>query len=299
MRREVVQAALAAALVGVGEAAHGELVSWPVRLALLRAATTPAARRPVYVFVECLHPLVAAMNVPGPFAEDGGRFYPCLIPYANMSAQHLALHRRLRAMAARGEVRFVGIDVQVATAHLAPFWERMPGGEPALDALVRRVVQKHGRGFTLGDGADRNRRNARIIAELMRTLTPAAAAAGPCFYWAHNAHVARGGQETRADASYRLEGWYLARALGAGRYLSVLTYAPVLWAMWGRSPREGPKRFLEPSPRTRALFAAGPRTLRLHLHPALPEGTVVSDYFRQGDADWLITVPEAPRLRPL
>lgn len=276
---------LSARLVGVGEAAHGELVSWPTRVRLLRAALRQSPDEPIVVFLEQLHPFVAAMNVPGEFFvdPDGGDSHPFLIADANWSAEHLLIHENLRRLSGAGRVIFVGIDVQVGLfPHL---WKALPGGEPRVDELTKRTVEKHARGFKRGNGADRNRRNTAVILSIMRELR----AGAPSFYWAHNEHVAVASQNTRASREYRVEGDLLRRALPAGAYVSVLTYSPRMWNVWGA---EKPRLMIEPSSTTRRFFGA-PRTTRMS---DLPDGMVLNDLIRSDDADWVVASPTSPKM---
>lgn len=281
-----------AALVGVGEDAHGELVSWPVRIKLLRAAIkrmSEPSRGPVFVFVEQLHPFLAAMNARAPRfrLHEGTHFYPYLLHRANMSVEHLTVHRKLRRMAATGRVRFVGVDVQAA--EFPWLWEQLPGGDAGLDALVRAVVARHAPRFlrARNRGSVRNRCNARIIRDLMGALQPV----DPSFYWAHNGHVAKASRETReAHPAYELEGALLGRWKPAVSYRAVLTYSPRLWHVWA-----GPQRLArEQQSAARELFGGRPQAL-----PRLPSNVELSGLFRDGDADWYVTVPEAPRMRML
>jgi hypothetical protein len=276
----------AAELVGVGEAAHGELLSWGTRLDLLKSALSRTSEN-VVVFVENLHPFVSAMNVRGNFLRHDERtFYPFLCADANCSRQHLRIHEELRAL--NSAVRFVGVDVQVTS--FPDLWRQTQTGDAALDSAVRRAVERRGSGFVPGWGADRNRRNARIILDLMSAIR-----ATTYFYWAHNAHVCLSCQESRATAGYETEGSLLRAALGA-RYRSVLTYAPRLWCAWGTG---GARQYvlLERSERARRMFGgkldrSGRRELR-----RLPRGLAVDDgMFRDGDFDLLVVSPRGPRL---
>jgi hypothetical protein len=275
---------LAAQLVGVGEMAHGELMSWPIRIRLLRAAL---AHGPVVVFMEHLHPYLAAMNVPGKFEIEDGKFYPFLMSDANMSTEHLAIHKRLRKLSGGGRVVFIGIDVQVSAFPV--LWDALPGGDPATDAMVRAVIKKHSGGFKIGDGTVRNIRNAAIILDLMHELR---AKASKFFYWAHNGHVGYGEPATRKPGTkFMLEGELLRRALPTDGYKAVLTYSPgPVWTFWG-SPKQ--KRMMEPSPETRRFFKNAPKTMRM---ASLPVGIVMDELFTSSDADWVVVSPSSPRM---
>jgi hypothetical protein len=271
---------LRAQLIGVGENAHGELVSWSTRLRLLRAALRRFPDDPIVVFVEQMHPYLAAMNTPGAFHVDHG-FHPHLMVDANRSIEHLAIHKKLRKLSAAGRVVFVGVDVQIVRfPHL---WSALPGGDRKVDAIIRKVATSHGRGFVPGDGADRNRRQAAIIAEVMRELRTGPA---PCFFWAHNEHVAYGSANTRADKQYRVEGDLLRQVLA---YKSVLTYSPRLWHVWGGATK--PKEMVEPSAATRRFFSRTPRTVRM-----ANVDVVLSELFTSTDADWVVAIPTSPKL---
>lgn len=281
--------ALTCQLVGVGEKEHGELGSWPTRLRLLHAAVSAAPRgKPVVVFMEQLHPFLAAMNAHGgrrfDLATEPGRFHPYIIHGANMSAEHLALHRRLRRWSAAGRVRFVGVDVHVVA--FPGLWAQLPPGDVALDALVRRTVERHGAGF-VGSGSvmPRNVRNVAILKALMRAL--GATTARPFFYWAHNSHVAR--DQVGTSDAYRLDGSMLGPV---PQYLSVLTYSPRMWQL-EQSLRQ--RLVQDDSPRVRRQLLERRRTW---VAPGLPPGVpILGRQFRTGDADWFVISCGLPPVR--
>ncbi len=286
MQRDV----LTAQLVGVGEAAHGELMSWATRIRLLNAALRRHAQ-PVVVFTEQAHPLVAAMNAPGGFELHPPEFVPHLLPFAQLSAEHLAIHRRLRRLSAAGRVVFVGVDV--AAGCFPELWRAglLPGGDARTDAIVRAAIDRHSRGFKRGDGTARNQRNAAVILDLMRELPRAPM----YFYWAHNGHVAYDHLKPERDRHYQLEGELLRRALPPGAYRAVLTYSPgPVWSFWGDVKKQ--RRALEPSRAARLFFKERPTTMRMS---SLPEGLVLNRLFRASDADWVVVVATSPRMTPL
>ena len=75
-------------------------------------------------------------------------------------------------------------------------------------------------------------------------------------YFAHNEHVSVRSHKKGlwgASAPYVADGAYLRLAEGRGRpYRSIGTYAPSLWAYWGKMT---PRRVLERSPETKRYCA--------------------------------------------
>lgn len=246
MNANLLRAAEAADVIGIGEDAHGELVSWPTRLCLTRALCKRGYD--VVILCEQLHPFVARMNDKR-FkllrAEDND-FVPYMTGGANMSKEHTSYHRRFHALAHSPEnkVRFVGIDVQIVEhAYLWDVPDLRPNDETEDYNETRAMIHRYEKEF-LRDahkdskrGATRNKVNARIISELVESSRKASKRPTKFLYFAHNGHVARSisfGPDA-SDKCYRPDGWHLARCDGF-KYLAIATYALYLPNVWGMIP---------------------------------------------------------------
>lgn len=245
----VVDAVERCAVVGVGEHAHGDLVSWRWREAIMRELRRRGV--PFVVLCENLDFYVRGARRQGGRRlefrrhESGGltSFTPHLVAGSDLTREHMRVTRRVARLAG-GHV--YGIDAQAAGfPHLA--------AAPSPGDYVSRIA---GASFRLWqaapeaqrrDGALRNRLNADTILAALRSAPPRPGLARPgaprpkLLYFAHNEHVATGCRAARENRAYQTEGALLRAALGDA-YLSVATWAPRLWALWGARARRAGAR---------------------------------------------------------
>lgn len=234
-----------ARVIGIGEHAHGDEVSWAWRLAVMRALARAGHRRLVVLCenVDCLvaglrrgrqgrRPTAVAFD-----RNDGDPpsayppFTPHLVPGSCRSAVHLAAAREV-ARLARGRV--FGVDVAYlrhAGLDRPPCADRRAYVSRVHAALdVRRRCAAAGPAAAVG-GALRNALNAETILAIARDQP----AGSTVLYFAHNEHVALACAAARADptGAYVTEGALLRAALPRGGYRALATYSPCMWAFWG------------------------------------------------------------------
>lgn len=227
----VIDLASRADVVGIGEHAHGELTSWKFRLSIVKGLRDLGKR--VVVLSEHTESSVQNMNLPGrgvPYRRGAHRFQPSIMFDADKSVEHLEITRAFKAMSG---VEYYGIDVQVLG--FLWMWKRVREG-PVRNILKRylKIWRSHKRRNTpeSRSGALRNTLNARVIRAFVRTFRRTPEGKTAVFvYFAHNEHIALSCHNTREDTTYVTEGPFLAAP--PLRFLSIATYAPVQWSLWG------------------------------------------------------------------
>lgn len=205
-------------VIGIGEHAHGELLSWGPRLEAVRAV----GRDKVVVLLDNLDYYVSGFRRrPVRFETNpDGSFMPHMAAFGDRTAEHLEVCRAFAGL----HVPCYGIDVQALNF---PHMMQQRG-------LVGRALAEHRaawEGATAAErkaGGLRNRLNAETILWFARRFPRRTV-----LYFAQNEHVALACDNSRRDPGYVTEGAVLRSALGAGGYLSVATFAPTLWCMWG------------------------------------------------------------------
>ena len=208
-------------VVMIGEAAHGELVSWPLRLAVVRRWITDGHR--VLIMCETLDAYVKPMNTARgcPIVYDDGFFHPSLMPFAVFSREHMNIMHEFWMM--RSSCRFVGIDVQALDF-------------PKIRGTSREIRDIHARHKAAWDrakdnttfrGTERNRINAATIRSLCDND-----ATTKKVYFAHNEHVSKDCSESRRNPAYFTEGAIFSRSNGVS-VLSVATWARNMCHTWG------------------------------------------------------------------
>lgn len=234
---------LAARVIGVGEHAHGDTVSWHWREAILNFLSS----RGFEVIVACEQADAFLENFrgqrledlngdesswswwPPPPAseeqskdtnreEDRALFYPHLLPFSCYHPLQLEFARRMsRIASASSSVSFVGIDVQQLS---------FPALRTRMSGLLRRhgITRETARAWTGAHdttrrrGALRNRLNAHILVRLAETTRQKKTGAREgddnnikVLYFAQNEHVAtrtpsRSASPSSSSSSYVVEG---------------------------------------------------------------------------------------------
>jgi hypothetical protein len=230
-------------VVGLGEHAHGELLSWKRRLALVKSWVREGAK--VLVLCENLDYYVQGLRDEGArlrFEFEDVRvngvehtvFTPNLMAYADRTHEHLEMTRAFASLGGGG-VTFYGVDVQLLDH---PHLVSRTRTSALKDAVMLHRPAWERCSHTDRRGAERNRLNAETILRMAR-MHPL----HKVIYFAHNEHVAFGCAQTRRDPTYVTEGAILKRRLGP-LYTAVATFAPVTWSVLWRAPersgRPGP-----------------------------------------------------------
>lgn len=226
-------------IVGVGENAHGEEVSWPFRVDFMQHLKEKKVK--MAVLCENLDFYVKAFRKrPTKFhiyrSNDTAEFMPYLMPDANRTQIQMDAAAEIARLS---NGRVYGIDIQQVDF---PFMWHNCG------RMVRNSMQscgaidewKNGSDKDRSDGAMRNRLNARIIAHMAKQLQHNEKTV--VIYLAHNAHIAKTAkEETRR---YKTDGRYLAKDPSV-MYMSIATYSPHLWTTWGGTTQKLLRESLE------------------------------------------------------
>ena len=225
-------------VIGIGEHAHGDSVSWRWRLAI--AAELVRQGRRLILLCENADCYVSGLRKRRPaFARDETPppllpfhpFLPFLMPMANRSQEHLEAARELARLA---EGRVYGVEVQAVDypALLRCGGRYVRSLFARVDAAARWAADANN-----SNGRLRNILNAEVVAQVHRDHP-----GHTVLYLAHNEHVALSCETSREDPGFRTDGSVLRRLLGRRRYLSIATYSPRMWSFWNvrrhlRSPK--------------------------------------------------------------
>ena len=222
-------------VVGVGEHAHGDEVSWTLRVGLMRRLADVSR---MVVLCENLDFSVAALRRPDVsfafFPASAGSpfvtFDPFLLAYSDRTRKQLRAAREIAGLCQR---RVFGVDVQQLDFPGLP----MERGTCVSRAYQRMRARRRWRDAPASEkraGALRNRLNGECVAHIAEMQEPGTV----ILYFAHNEHVAKSCSESRRNARYATDGSVvlLRAARSAHAYYSVATFAPLLWNAWGESP---------------------------------------------------------------
>lgn len=208
-------------LIGIGEHAHGELISWKIRYKILKYLTKNYDK--VYIFCEQLDFYVNGLNnknVKLMFDESG--FYPYIIPRANLTNEHLYYTKKMNKLLPK--IKFYGIDIQVVKYNYM---------YKNISSEVYNIIEKYKEEYLtsckgLESGIIRNKCNAFIINDLIKFLNKSN---NKFIYWAHNEHIALNCFETNKNKKYLTDGYYLKNICNI-KYLSIGTYSNELYNVW-------------------------------------------------------------------
>lgn len=201
----------------IGEAVHGELVSWPLRMAVVRGALEQSDKDRVVVMSENAHFYVDSNSEPNALRNS---VFPTIMPFCN-SKEHLKIMRDFWKLKRKykDRIAFVGIDVQALDLDFA---------KPIPEVLRHESTWRQCSADTAARGRVRNRLNAAVIADVISNQS----ASSKFFYFAHNEHVSKYGcTNSRNDPTYSTEGAILSGEYGFST-LSVGTFAKTIMHMW-------------------------------------------------------------------
>ena len=204
-------------IMGIGEHAHGELVSWRWRLAIMRELRSRG--RTLAVLCESFDSFVEGLNEGEPLRIDPeyGTFSPFLIPYAHISGEHMAITEEVRKLSSD----IYGIDVQALDF---PKLRSRP-------RVARQLARHKARWDAATNTGARGRVRDALNAETIERMAKDFPAGTIVLYFAHNAHIALSSEEMRQNHMYATEGSLLRKSMG-NRYMSIGTS---LWSYWGAS----------------------------------------------------------------
>ena len=235
-RRIVDELPPSANVIGIGEHAHGDVVSWRWRTAIVRELVRRGHRiillcENVDYYIKGLRRKrvkFEAFNT-RPSRGDFPSFMPFMIPFSNLCQEHLLAVREITKLV---QNRVYGIDAQVIKY---PVLKKRGGSYVArkiaeVDAIRRWAAA----GPTADNGNLRNVLNADIVAAIARDHPD-----HTVLYFAQNEHVGVSCSLMRKNSEYRTEGSLLRKWLGT-RYIAIATYSPLMWAFWGT---QRPERF--------------------------------------------------------
>lgn len=259
-------------VIGVGESAHGEDVSWKFRIKIMQFLID---LKNIDLIILCEHADYYVRNVrkrpaPDQFEiyrnnknESFGHFMPHLMPFADRTRVQLDSAAEI-ARLARGRV--YGIDIQQVSF---PFMWRGCGKTVRTSMTKCGALEEWRNGCDKDrvDGAMRNRLNAKIIADIANSTTVMRTRRDRqpvVIYIAHNEHISKCARsETR---TYKTDGHYLAKDPSI-EYCAIATHSPHLWATWARKTQVLIREDLNESYDTKKAFNAvliQEHTSRLH-----------------------------------
>lgn len=257
-----------ARVIGIGEHAHGDEVSWGWRVDIARALVRRGHR--LVIACENMDCFVKGLRRrPGPvFETHKAKFFPYMMPYSDRSQVQMDAAKELTSLA---EGRVYGIEAQAV---------RFPavlkcGGKLVADAIGKVGAVRRWR--TANDGKLRNRLNAEIVAEIARRHPR-----HTVLYLAHNEHVALSCEAHRREPAYVTDGAILRSNFGA-RYVAIATFSPSMWCFWGGPLRQIRDGTLRPPRGRRAAIVVGDEPM--------------GDDYKVSDFDYVVV--EAPsRVKP-
>lgn len=247
-------------VIGVGESAHGEEVSWKFRTELMQYLSD---LKNIDLVVLCEHAdyyVRHARKRPAPDQfeiyhiknEPFGHFMPHLMPFADRTRVQLESVAEI-ARLARGHV--YGIDIQQVTYQF--MWHGC--GKTVRTSMTKCGALEEWRNGSDKDhanGAMRNRLNAKIIAYIANVTTVRRVTHDRqrvVIYIAHNEHVSKSAHsETRV---YKTDGHYLAKDTSI-EYCAIATHSPHLWATWGSTTQALIREDINESYDTKKAFDA-------------------------------------------
>lgn len=219
-------------VVGIGEQAHGEEVSWGFRTEIMKRLAAAYPTRPMTVLCENADFFVkdfrkkrqmnfTTFSDPGTVACQ--QFYPCLTPFSNQTLVQMDAAIEIVDLCKH---RVHGIDIQQLD-----FATDLPAGH----AVTKRVQSTGAKATwmkaskpTQAEGHLRNKLNADLVISFARKGTI-------ILYFAQNEHVSN--MSEGVHHTYSTDGWHLAKSKDV-EYLSVATFCPRLWATWANAGKQ-------------------------------------------------------------
>ena len=214
-------------LIGIGEQAHGELISWKIRYKIIKYLTKYYDK--VYIFCEQLDYFVNGLNnknVKFIFNEDG--FYPHIMARSNLTNEHLYYTKKINKLLPK--IKFYGIDIQVVKYN--DLYNKKD-----MSSELYNIIEKYKDEYlkkNLGSGIIRNKCNAFIINDLIQFLNKKnvnSTSNNKFIYLGHNEHIAFNCFGTNKDKKYLTDGYYLKNICNI-KYLSIATYSNELYNVW-------------------------------------------------------------------
>lgn len=228
-------------VIGIGEHAHGDTVSWGWRLAIVEKllemgyAVTIACENTDFYLQNSSGLRLEQLDGDGSkwmVDDESGRFYPSMLPFSDITQWQFCMTKEFSKL----PVEFIGTDVQ----QLSFGFMRQNMGD-AMRSVIAASPGVHKRWIKAENdkvrrGGVRNELNAQILFDLkMKNKNKNKS---KLVYFAHNEHVALAAHQTRiSTTSYRTDGSHLEDLLRRHNltYLSIGTFSPELWNTWGNT----------------------------------------------------------------
>lgn len=226
-------------VVGIGENAHGDEVSWEFRVRLMEQLASDPRVGEMVVLCEIPDFYVSDFRKKRVrFTMRDHRFTPYMVAYSDRTQIQMDAARRIAKLA---QGRVYGIDIQQVDF---PFmWVR--AGNVVREAIESDAdIKRKWLDFKDGSskGSIRNKLNAKVISHIAQTLSSSSSSSSvgpPLFlYFAQNEHVSRYPSKGVLESSthpdtipYKTDGHYLSKDKRIG-YVAIATHSPHLWAAW-------------------------------------------------------------------
>lgn len=213
-------------LIGIGEEAHGDIISWYYRYKILNHfIKNNYSNKKIYVFLESIDNFIYKYfnnNNPIQFEFfDNNSFFPYLIPGSNFTKEHLEFTKKFHKLYNKNVI-FIGIDIQIVK------YFDLKKIKNNINPLLYPLLLKYKNKFLQdpNSGISRNKYNAFIINDLMKNINYY-----QCFYFAHNGHIALNQLNYNNNGKYFIDGYYLNKFKNIN-YLSILTDGLLLPNTW-------------------------------------------------------------------
>jgi hypothetical protein len=235
-------------VIGIGEQAHGEEVSWRFRVETMKRLAAAYPNRPMTVLCENIDFFVADFRRRGaaitgcqfhPY-PTGCQFHPYLTPFANQTLfqKEAAIH-----VVDLCDRRVHGIDVQQLD-----FAEALPAGHE-----VTKRLRSTGAKETWMKASDTEQRRGHLRNKLNADIIRSFAKKGTIvLYFAQNEHISNMSEKVEGGR-YNTDGWHLHRSEQI-EYLSVATFCPRLWATWSNIGKQALIKETEPFKHSKKEF---------------------------------------------
>jgi hypothetical protein len=210
-------------LIGIGEEAHGEIISWKFRYKIIKYLTRYYDK--IYIFSEQLDFYINKLNNKNvKFIFDDYGFYPYIITKANMTKEHLYYTKKFNKLLPK--IKFYGIDIQIVE-----FNDLYKNISNELHNIIEKYKDEY-LNKDLGSGKFRNKCNAFIINDLINYINNKSSKSNNKFiYFGHNEHIAFNCDATNKDKKYLTDGCYLKNIYSI-KYLSIATYSNEIYNIW-------------------------------------------------------------------
>jgi erythromycin esterase-like protein len=259
-------------VIGIGEHAHGELVSWRWRLAIMRELRSRG--HTLAVLCENLDAYVKGLNEGDPLRIDPkwGTFHPNLIADSDRSREHMAITEEVRELSSD----IYGIDVQALD------FPQLPSRPRVALQLARHKKRWGAATNTEARGSVRNALNAETIERMAKEFPTGTIV----LYFAHDEHVALSCDAMRENQKYATDGSLLRKSMGL-RYRSIGTYAPSLWSHWGACRGyKTPRRTVETDETTKRYCATAKH--EVFVMPKRRPALSLGDVYKPADFDYML-----------